>query len=613
MCGIAGIISLNQSQVDIHQVKKMTDTLAHRGPDGEGQWTNDDQVVALGHRRLSIIDLTDHGAQPMHYLQRYTITFNGEIYNYIEIKQKLIKAGYQFRSESDTEVLLALYDQKGEDCLEDLDGMFAFAIWDEKEQNLFCARDRFGEKPFFYCFLNGQLFFASEIKALWSIGLERSLDWETFFYYMHLGRLHHPFNRGGTFFEHITRLKPGHYFNILTESEHTKNVQEKCYWSLPKVHSVNKADLNQSQIIEEYYNIFERSVKRRLRSDVPVGSSLSGGLDSSSVVCMINELNKDRNLSQSTFSARFPGFAKDEGYYMDLVLNQVNAKSYFTYPNESGFVENFNDLCYYQDEPFGSSSIYAQYEVMRLAKRKNIIVLLDGQGADEMLAGYSFYMRSFEASQKLSEKTQKDIETELNWRSMIKSFLPSIYSKYSKHKVEKYLRNKYKEEGYHDEFIERIVGLEYPDGEFSSLYEHLRSDLLEGNLEDLLRYSDRNSMAHSREVRLPYLSHELVEFVMSLPNEYKIRDAWSKWIQRVSMEPILPKEITWRKDKIGYEPPQKKWMENSDFKDLLFESKETLFKNKIIDEKSLQSPIQSVEANQVDSKSWSHLMVAKLF
>lgn len=604
MCGIAGIISFSSNKINTSDVKQMTDALAHRGPDGEGHWVNENATIGLGHRRLSIIDLTDSGSQPMHFMDRYTMVFNGEIYNYIELKAVLEKSGYRFRSTSDTEVLMALYDQKGADCLSLLDGMFAFAIWDQQTQTLFCARDRFGEKPLFYTVWNDQLYFASEIKAFWAVGVPKVPDRETLFYFMQMGRGHHPYDRNRTFFKNIIRLKPSHY--IMLRPIDQMALTEKCYWSLPEKATVGHSNLNEGKVKEKFFSLFKSSVERRLRSDVPVGSSLSGGLDSSAVVCMINKLNADAQFLQNTFSARFPGFAKDEGQYMDMVLASVKAIPHFTYPEHSGFIDQFEKMYYHQDEPFGSASIYAQWEVMRLAKENGVTVLLDGQGADEMLAGYDFYKTT------LSRELQQQ-QNQLGFKEQVKNWVPFIYNQYRQYKRQNFLRRHYIEKGYHQDYIDEVLRYPYPDEQHTFLYEHLRHDLTMGNLEDLLRFADRNSMAHSREVRLPFLNHELVEFVLSLPNDYKIREGWSKWIQRVSLEGLLPAEITWRKDKIGYEPPQKNWMSDPYFKDLIYQGKQVLYQQHILTKKAASEEPKAANANEIGDNSWYFLVTSKLF
>lgn len=604
MCGIAGIVALKNSTASFQVVKKMTDVLSHRGPDGEGHWINEDATVGLGHRRLSIIDLTNSAAQPMHYMDRYIMVFNGEIYNYLELKEILEKEGYRFRSNSDSEVLMALYDQKGKDCLSLVDGMFAFAIWDKKQQSLFCARDRFGEKPFFYTIWNGCLYFASEIKAFWAIGVPKQADRETLFYFMQMGRVHHPYDRNRTFFKNINRLKPAHY--LTCSIVNNKLSEEKCYWSLPKKSYKADQSFNENNVKEQFLSLFKTSVHHRLRSDVPVGSSLSGGLDSSAVVCMINELNSNANFCQNTFSARFPGFIKDEGKYIDIVLNNVKATSHFTYPSHSDFIKQFDKMYYHQDEPFGSASIYAQWEVMRLAKEKGVTVLLDGQGADEMLAGYDFYKDTI--NKKFKQSTNK-----FRVKEHLKQLIPFAYNYYRRHKLEQYLNQVYLKKGYHADYIEEILKYSYPQERHESLHDHLVHDLIMGNLEDLLRYADRNSMAHSREVRLPFLNHKLVEFIMSLPDDYKIRGGWSKWIQRVSFEKLLPSEITWRKDKIGYEPPQKDWMSDPMMRELIYEGKQLLYREHILTKDAASKEPQATESFQIGDNSWYFFMTSKLF
>ena len=384
MCGIAGILNFNRSKVLHDDLQKITDVIAHRGPDGEGHWINENKNVGFGHRRLSIIDLTDSGKQPMHYASgRYTITFNGEIYNYIELRELLKTKGYIFLSNSDTEVLLAMYDWKKEHCLSFLDGMFAFAIWDENEQSLFCARDRFGEKPFYYSLENGKEFcFASEMKALWAHGISKENDNKVLDNYLKTGSAIFAEDATKTFYAKIKQLDSGHYLIINNKME----LLTKCYYHLDHI-QLNK-NIKLTDAIEEFKQLFLESIKLRLRSDVSVGSSLSGGLDSSSIVMLIDSL-KDSMINQHTFSARFDGFVRDEGVQMHQVLNKCkNVVPHEVWPQEQEFQEIIDKIIFHQEEPFGSSSVFAQWKVMELAKKNGTVVLLDGQGADEYLAGY---------------------------------------------------------------------------------------------------------------------------------------------------------------------------------------------------------------------------------
>jgi asparagine synthase (glutamine-hydrolysing) len=390
MCGIAGIYKLNNASVKMEELKKMTDVIIHRGPDGEGHWINESSKVGFGHRRLSIIDLSENGKQPMHYANgRYTITFNGEIYNYIELRKELIQKGYQFISDSDTEVLLALYDLKKEKCLQDLDGMFSFAIWDEKEQILFCARDRVGEKPFHYYLDEHQFVFASEIKQFWEAGINKSVDQQKIMKYAEFGIIDEVDDITKTFYNNIKRLDSAHYLIIGAK----KNVHINKYWDI----DLNAPKFNGTieQAAEKFLELFTESIRLRLRSDVPVGSSLSGGLDSSSIVMLIDAL-KGKEIKQNTFSARFNNFDKDEGVHIEAVVKACkNLEVHYTWPDKNYFEQVFDKVTYHQDEPFGSTSIIAQYAVMELAKKNNVTVLLDGQGADEYLAGYLFYYQKY--------------------------------------------------------------------------------------------------------------------------------------------------------------------------------------------------------------------------
>lgn len=566
MCGIAGIVSQNKDILTYQQIKKMTDAIEHRGPDGEGQWIDETETVGLGHRRLSIIDLSDAGSQPMHYLDRYSIVFNGEIYNYIEIRDFLKTKGYTFRSDSDTEVLMANFDYKREKCLEDFDGMFAFAIWDKHEQTLFCARDRFGEKPFYYYQNNESFYFGSEMKTLWSVGVPKETNGRMLFNYWHFNYLLNPNDLSETFYRNIFILEPSHYIII----DRNGTIKEKRrYWDIDYSNQDKSIDFNVAK--DTFFNLFETSISRRLRSDVAVGTSLSGGLDSSATVCMINHM-KINSIEQKTFSARFPNFKKDESIYIDKVLSTVNAKGISCYPTAESMLANVEKIAYHQEEPFGSLSIAAQFEVMQLARQNGVIVMLDGQGADEYLCGYhglidTFFIELKKNNRKLYSqqlKTYKEVHAtneinDLSRRmrnnliketlsdSMINKLLgiKSGVDNLLKKDAKKDLHSQYKKEQFQKQF------------KSSNLNEMLYDATFKGGLQELLRYADRNSMAHSLEVRLPFLSHKLVEYVFTLPSVYKVNNGFSKYILREVMNDIVPKEIVWRKDKIGYEPPNK--------------------------------------------------------
>ncbi len=618
MCGIAGIIDLDKKNIFIKRLKEMTDIIAHRGPDGEGHWISDNGNVALGHRRLSIIDLSHGADQPMHYLNRYSMVFNGEIYNYLELKETLLKQGYTFTTASDTEVLLALYDRDKEKCLQLLDGMFSFVIYDEKENEIFAARDRFGEKPFFYNYVPGKHFlFGSEMKCLWEAGIKKEVSNRMLYNYLANNAPENPNDLSETFYENCTRLPHSHYLKL---SVATCSLSIKQYYNIDWKNT--NYDITVDQAKEKFHELFYTSVKHRLRSDVTVGSSLSGGLDSSLVVTVIDALKKGSGQQQNTFSAVFPGFKKDERRYMDMVIAKTNVQPHFITPGDEGLIASINKLSWHQEEPYGSASIYVQYCIMQLAKENNVTVLLDGQGADEVLAGYHGYYPEYfkelkRSSKKLYHKEAdayrdmhagSDINVDLigskanRLKYAIGNQLPGIRKWY--HKM------KYPATAFlHNDFTNTYANeLFKPQEIFASLNERLYHSTFKHGLQELLRYADRNSMAHSREVRLPFLYHELVEFLLTLPPEMKINNAWTKWIMRQAFEEELPPEICWRKDKIGYEPPQKNWMDKGVMADVINEGRSKLINMGLLSD---AKPVGLSEI-EIISRNWKILMTTEM-
>lgn len=617
MCGIAGILSTSLEPIAEVHLKKMIHAIAHRGPDGERVWSNNNQSVLLGHRRLSIIDLSENAAQPMHYLNRYTIVHNGEIYNYIELKEFLTDKGYGFQSQSDTEVILAAYDFWKEECLKYFDGMFSFAIWDEKEQQLFAARDRFGEKPFYYYEDDRYLIFASEMKALWAAGVEKSIDEKMMLNYLTLGYVQNAADKEQTFFNNIYSLPPAHYFKY-KPSGHRLVV--KKYWRLDKEIRII---ITAEDAIEKFNELFTASVKRRLRSDVMVGTSLSGGLDSSSIVSTIQEL-KTNGAGLKTFSAVFPGFEKDESTYINLITDKTGIHNFKTQPDADGLIKDFEKLCYHQEEPFSSSSIYAQFKVFEAAKQQQVKVLLDGQGADETLAGYHkyihWYLQEVLSRHKLGA-TQKEIaalkknHTPFRWN--IKNYFAAFLPMHAAMQLEK---NEYRktihQPDINAEFLKLQRGREWEGIHkpvVTKLNDILHFNTTELGLEELLRYADRNSMAHGIEVRLPFLDHKLVEFIFSLPSNLKIHEGWTKWLLRTAMDKKLPDEIVWRKDKVGYEPPQQQWMENKTLQEYMHEAKRKLVNEKILTQKVLDKKIDPKAAHADNNYAWRYLCAAQLY
>jgi asparagine synthase (glutamine-hydrolysing) len=609
MCGIAGILSTDPAKITDERLQLMTDAIAHRGPDGEGRWISATGLAGLGHRRLSIIDLSPAGAQPMHYLDRYTIIHNGEIYNYPELREFLQSKGYAFSSRTDTEIILAAYDHFGPACVQQFDGMFAFAIWDEKEKTLFLARDRFGEKPLFYYRDEDQFLFASEQKALWAAGIIKEANPNMLFNFITIGYTQNPADGSETFFKRINKL-PARSF--LLYNAVTLRLETKIYWDPDD----SVRPINDESAIQQFDALLSGSVHKRLRSDVAIGASLSGGLDSSSIVAhILRQPGPPRTLP--TFSAVFPGFGKDESTFIDLVTRHFSLTGYQTEPTASDLIRDFEKLVRHQEEPFQSSSIYAQFNVFALAAGRKIKVLLDGQGADELLAGYpkyySWYWRELYGRDKktlaheLSAARTSGVSERWTWQNKLAALLPEYAGRIQKK------RRTAIQLGHSDlspDFV-RLAGVSYYDlPPVAGLNGVLYYNALMNGLEELLRYADRNSMAHGVEVRLPFLDHRIAEFLFSLPAHVKIRDGWTKWLLRKSMTEVLPDAITWRKDKIGYEPPQQAWMQNPMLQEYMHEARRSLVKMDILHEKVLQKKIQPMGAHAAENYDWRYMVAA---
>jgi asparagine synthase (glutamine-hydrolysing) len=626
MCGIAGIIQINPAVYSGEHIQKMTDTLAHRGPDGKGHWQNETGHVLLGHRRLSIIDLSAAGRQPMHYSasaitgeyaainSRYTIVHNGEIYNYTELRNTLQKEGYPFRSETDTEVIAAAYDYWKDECVDHFDGMFAFAIWDEKEKELFAARDRFGEKPFFYFFDGSHFIFASEMKALWAAGVERAANQKMLFNFITIGYTGNPARPEETFYENIYKLPPASFLKF-SSIYFQFSVQQ--YWDIDPQTTIKIKDTDAA---EQFRHLLTTSVSRRLRSDVPVGTSLSGGLDSSAITALAHELNTPSN-SHTCFTAIFPGFEKDELAYSRQIANQFQLQHHTVALSGDELLHDWEKLCHFQEEPFGSASIYAQYKVYELAATQNIKVLLDGQGADETLAGYHKYYkwywqelfrkRKLSKSGELKAARELGIQDPFTYQNKIAAYFPVFSSVVMERH---YLLKAIRQEDLSRDFV-RLQSKEayYTPPEHFDLNGVLHFNTFTHGLEELLRYADRNAMAHGREVRLPFLSHELVEFVFSLPSHFKIRQGWTKWLLRETMKDKLPASITWRKDKVGFEPPQQHWMSNPGLQEAVQEARRKLVQAGVLKPSVLDKKVNPLPAHAADNYDWKYLSSALLF
>jgi asparagine synthase (glutamine-hydrolysing) len=594
MCGIFGLFNLDGAGLDPGLVIAATRIQRHRGPDDEGfllldtssgrglpcidkesdpdldlpqikEVKGSNHNLAFGFRRLSIQDLSTAGHQPMSNSDGSCwIVFNGEIYNYIELRDQLAGLGHRFRTGTDTEVILAAYDEWGNDCLQRLNGMWAFAIWNSRKKTLFCARDRFGEKPFHYIYVPGKLFaFSSEIKGLWATDLvKRQIDPRMLELYKDYDQV----DIGEqTFYNQVFRLPQAHYLEIGEKTPLSK----QRFWDIDlRDQDPSKPDAWYTQ---QFRDLFFESVRLRLRADVPVGSSLSGGLDSSTVVTVMDRLLPKGSI-QKTFSARFDDSAKDEGKWIDCVTAATNVEAHTVWPDADGMFKELDRVFWHQEEPFLSSSIYAQWCVMKLAKEQDVTVLLDGQGADEMMAGYHWY---FDA---LSDDLLKHFNIFGYW-NLQKSYKQLHGQSLGRPSLGRLLPPNWKESG------KAVMSLwkSFPQStaikptfpeEFKGVSE-LRKILwwstTRHGLAELLRYADRNSMAHSREVRLPFLDHRLVEFVFRLPDRLIINGGWTKWILREAFRGIVPEPIGSRADKLGYMPPQERWLNGRNWKELMLD------------------------------------------
>lgn len=549
MCGIAGQYCF-KGQPDKDLINNMSKILIHRGPDANGTYFNN--TIGLAHRRLSIIDLTKQANQPM-YNENHSIVivYNGELYNYMKLKSLLVQSGHEFRTNSDTEVILHAYEEWGINCLTQFNGMWAFALWDERKQVLFCARDRFGIKPFYYTYNDNSILFASEIKALLAhpnVGTRP--DEMRINSFLSSGILD---NTDNTMFKSIYQLEPSHGFVI-----NNNNIKFFKYCDL-EINSNIKSIIPDDVVATNTINLLKRSVKSHLMSDVPVGTCLSGGVDSTAIARIINEIHH----MQNTFSATFSDERFSEKKYIDIALEHTTISPFFVEPKPNNLLKDLDHLIYSQDEPFGSLSIYAQYCVMQLAQGK-VKVLLDGQGSDELLAGYLAY--------------QKNYIWELIRRKYFMLAAKELGGSLGKHfDFYKYAITQVRERNKRKKLITTYWIMNRYKGHFNDM---LHNEIFKTNLPSLLHFEDRNSMAFSIEARVPYLDTEFTNYIASLPYNQKIRDGVTKIALRNALKGIIPEQIRMRMDKMGFVTPEESWMKY-ELKDYILDIMySTSFKNR---------------------------------
>ena len=607
MCGISGVIHV--SSVNIDSLIKMNQIIKHRGPDDEGfVLFNDNKVVAFGgedtakdswsdnelyspkssiksstfqakvgfgHRRLAILDLSPKGHQPMCTKdERYWITFNGEVYNYIEIREELIRLGYTFNTDTDTEVILASYKEWGVACQHRFNGMWAFAIYDRKDKTIFFSRDRFGIKPLYYWFSpEGDFYFASEIKQFTVLPSWKSvLNKEMALDYLYYALTDHTEE---TLFRGVYSIPPSHF--IYEKIEHVKFNKSKLktvqWYTLKSENTKLTFDEAKSQFLEK----FKDSIRLHLRADVSIGSALSGGLDSSSIVSYINMLLREANKTelQKTFSSCSEDPRFDERIWMEEVVKETQVDGHYFYPKGEDVFKITEKLIWHMDEPYQSQSAFLGYHVFEEARKNKVIVLLNGQGADEYLSGYFNYrlLRHKKLVKKLKLfKLYKELGT---ISGVLKTIGIATYDGLPKDlKYALSFRNK------KSRFYSKIINLRILNTKRVHPYKRLKYNnqshksvsshqLFKEPLQKYLRWEDRNSMAHSVESRIPFLDYRLVEFVHTLPLDYLDAPNYSKKILVEALKGILPEKVRNRKDKKGFITPEQRWFMDDFSKDFL--------------------------------------------
>ncbi len=582
MCGL--LFRIKKSKFSKQDVREITASLMrvnHRGPDGEGIIFLDSQTgkswilktdetpneisadgsvesfpegvfdVCMGHRRLSIIDLSTNGHQPMNDDSGNWIIFNGEIYNYVEVRNELKNLGHKFRTETDTEVIHKAYLQWGTKCLPKFNGMWAFILWDNNRKSFFISNDRFGVKPLYYISDNQELIVTSEIKQFFDFkGKIGNLNRENLQIFLDQGHL--DFDQT-TMYSNVQRYPPGHY-SFISQNGRNNYLNGKDllpFYSLPT--SVNNK-ISEDDAINQFRELLYSSVKLRLRADVPIGFALSGGLDSSAVLYTSRNIFKDQkqDFKVKTFSSIFPGLEGDESKFINIVSEDLKCDATFVNPLTDFNVDDFEKHIYHEETPLQTTAFFAQWSVDALVKKNGFKILLVGQGADEVFAGYHHHFYRYCRQLIMSGKIKKYLGL-LRQYAQIKGKNADQLHRIIVNEVKLALRMK--------------MGLSAMDSSLqkkwnsaSTLIDLMKLDFSEYMLPTYLRSDDHDAMAHSIETRHPFMDYRIVDFGFSLPDNFRIREGWQKWIIRQSMYE-LPEPIRFRKDKKGFSTPQEIWMD----------------------------------------------------
>jgi asparagine synthase (glutamine-hydrolysing) len=590
MCGIAGIAKLDGKTVDTAAFMKALTIMRHRGPDDEGSVlletssgkyeerggpdtpkdlhladlrspTKMKTNLVFGNRRLSIIDLSARGHQPISNEDRTVwVVFNGEVYNYRELRDELVKAGHTFAGDSDTETVVHGYEEWGTTALlSKMVGMWGFALWDQKRKLIVLARDRFGMKPLYYHYDRAQLVFASEIKAIRAL-IKSEINQNRIAEFL----WSKPYKASETFYERINQVMASHFLEL---DFSTKKPKVQSYWELSNIDTSYRT-MDPEEATKNFYDLFEKSIRFHMRSDVPVGTCLSGGLDSSSIVCTAQKLLDKSELQEKglegvkklrTFSSAPQEQRISELSYIEETVRHSGVEPFYVTPTFEEFFNDFGKVVSIHDEPFLGPSVYMGYRVIKLAKENGIKVLLDGQGGDECLAGYQKYLLDYLFDLVRAHRYFKAVREFISTTDLTRPYFT------------KYLRRRF---GISKNAFEKVIKKEMPldapaEYRVNNLAEHLRYDLLAGSIIEILKYEDTNSMVFSIESRVPFLFHPMIEYLFSLPMSVKIRNGWTKYLLREAMKGTLPEKVRLRRSKLGFPAPDEEWA-----KQLIMEKKD---------------------------------------
>lgn len=569
MCGITGVIGKKPGLDIAGKLILSNELIQHRGPDGSGQYLYNN--MGLAHKRLSIIDLNKRGDQPMFFDDgNYVIVFNGEIYNYIELKSRLEQLSLVFTTQTDTEVILAAYQQWGKRCLPHFNGMWAFAILDKRSNNVFLSRDRFGIKPLYYYQNEDYFYFGSEIKQLLCFMPEVKANREIVLDYLLVERQDHT---DQTFFKEVNAFPIAHYAYIDLDTHE---------FELHRYYTLSSQELGTKDNVQAAFdNALKQAVELRLRSDVKTGTSLSGGIDSSSITTIAAKLNQPETTYSIT--AKSEDKINDESHFAQEIAELYRLDWHVTCPKYVDFKQSMKQMFYILEEPFSSPSYNMQYFVLKQAKQDTCKVLLDGQGGDETLLGYErFYVAHLNEIKGLWRKIKSIFQIQKNSNLSLKNVLILwlyfnylVFIKKLKFKKERKILKK----PYRMYFNSTVLKQDSYRGK--TVFQIQKHQFTGHQLKNQLVFADKIAMWHSIEVRFPFLDHHFVEMALNLPSETKIKDGWTKYILRKSVEDKLLKSIVWRKNKFGFEPPRS-WI-NENKKDLLSEIVKSEFLKSFVD------------------------------